>query len=112
MPVISLLAALALTQSAPAPEPDPQTLYHQAVGCAASAVVAQEAERAVDDRRPNEEVFTWGMAMAQFGPLAGRTVQQVDHEDFDRAKVFFSQMRETKPAAFAAHRSYCGSFLP
>jgi hypothetical protein len=109
--LLNLLVALSLAQAA-ASDPEPHTLYHQAAARAASSVVAQETEGLADDRRLNEEAFTWGMAMAEFGPLAGRTVEQVDHEDFDRAKLFFEQMRVAKPEAFAAHRVYCRGLLP
>ena len=109
--MLNLLVALSLAQTA-TPDSEPHTLYHQAAACAASAVVAEEAEGPTVGRRPNEEVFTWGMAMARFGPLAGRDVEQVDHEDFNRARLFFEQMRIAKPEAFAAHRVYCRSVLP
>lgn len=104
------MLALALAAAVLAQEPDAQTLYHQAVGCAASADVARDGSQTARDL--DQEILTWGLVMAGFGPQAGRSPAQVDHEDIDRARAFFVQMREARPQAFAAHRAFCQSLLP
>lgn len=103
---------LALATAMAFQEPEPQTLYHQAVGCAASAVVDRGEQPPPETRGMDEEILTWGLVMADFGPRAGRTVAQVDHEDVEKAHAFFTQMQTSKPASFEAHRAFCRSFLP
>ena len=90
-------------------EPPAEPLYREAVACVASA----SAERG--DRQPGEdmdEILTWGLVMAEFGKKAGRTAEQVDREDIEKAEPFYRQMKAHKPKAFAAHRAYCKALLP
>ena len=90
-------------------EPPPQVWYHQAVGCGASAM----AEKGDGDPSPDlaGELMTWGLVLADTGRKAGRTRKQVDDADIRAAIPFYSRLKDRKPPAFAAHRSYCRALL-
>lgn len=120
--MIPVLMALALVGPGEDEMPEPYTLYHEAVACAVSASIEMEASEPEDGSAPTDEavlawpeltgeILTWGLVMAHTGPLAGRTPEQVDETDAVRAEAFFLEMRERKPEAFAAHRTYCKAFL-
>ena len=104
---MSILIAALLAQGWAEPPAEP--LYRDAVACAASAMIV------AGDKKPPEnfdELLTWGLVMAEFGKKAGRTAEQVDKEDLDKAEPFYRQMKEHKPTAFEAHRAYCKALLP
>jgi hypothetical protein len=104
------MIAMLLAVLAPAKggyEPPPAVFYPQAVGCAASAFVAKAKEPSSDEFA---DLMTWGMIVADMGRKAGRTAAQVDSET-KAAVPFFRRLREKKPPAFAAHRSYCRAML-
>ena len=106
--VLTAIAVLALQ----AAEPDPQVMYAQAAGCAGSAIVAQPPREDGAGVGPaEEEILTWGMAMAEFGRQTGRTSDQID-ADAEQARDFFQQLQQHNPEAFDAHRAYCRAFLP
>ena len=109
--------AIALVISDPTGEtlPSPQTYYHQAFACAASAHIEQEAGPTAEEGEftiLDEEILTWGVIAGHLGPAAGRSPNEVDWEDLDNAVRFYREMREWKPLAFAAHRTYCRALLP
>ena len=109
--ILSLLAA-AVVQTAAPPEPDPVVFYWQAVHCAGSSLAELDAlgDAASDDQRL-EMVLPWGLAMAQYGPPAGRTAQQVDEEDVTGPRAFFATLRAHNRPAFDAHRAWCAALL-
>ena len=57
------------------------------------------------------DTLPWGMAMAEYGPRAGRTAEQVDEVDVERPRAFFTAMRAHNRAAFDAQRAYCDALL-
>ena len=105
--MIELLLLAMLAKPAAAYDPPPAVFYPQAVGCAATAFVAKGK-----DPSPAEaaDVMTWGMIVGDMGRKAGRTAAQVDSET-KAAVPFFRRLREKKPPAFAAHRTYCRAIL-
>ncbi len=109
--ILSILAAVTV-QTAPAPEPDPLVFYWQAVHCAASSLAELDAlgDAASPDQRL-EMTLPWGLAMAEFGPPAGRTAAQVDDVDVERPRAFFAMMRAHNRPAFDAQRAYCTALL-
>ncbi|MGA0546553.1 hypothetical protein ACO2Q1_14870 [Brevundimonas sp. VNH65] len=119
--MISLAISLWAAAAGQDAMPEPYTLYHQALACAVSAGVADAARPDADTptaegarqwSETTDEILAWGMVMAHSGPLAGRTPEQVDRIDAERAEAFFAEMREKKPEVFAAHRAYCRSMMP
>ena len=65
------LLLLAMLAKAQAPyEPPPAVFYPQAVGCAASALVAKPKEPSSEQAA---DLMTWGMIMADTGRKIGRT---------------------------------------
>ena len=56
-------------------------------------------------------MMTWGLIMAETGRKAGRTKAQVDSADIEAALPFYRRLKERKPPAFAAHRTYCRALL-
>lgn len=104
---MSMLIAALLAQGWSEPPAGP--VYREAVACVASAMV-ERGDKASGP--PGDEIMTWGFVMAEFGRKAGRTAEQVDRLDLEEAEPFYRQMKEHKPAAFAAHRAYCRALLP
>ena len=100
-----ILAMLAAAE--PAYEPPPQLWYPQAVACGASAFVAKDK---VPKPGEIEEILTYGMIMGEVGRKLDRTPEQVE-DDVKVAISFYRHLREKKPKAFAAHRSYCRALL-
>jgi hypothetical protein len=105
--VIDLLVLAMLARASASYEPPPAVFYPQAVGCSASAFVAKARDPSPDEYA---ELMTWGMIVADMGRKAGRTAAQVDSET-KAAMPFFRRLREKKPPAFAAHRTYCRAIL-
>jgi hypothetical protein len=101
---ILMLAAMAESKY----EPPAEIFYPQAVACGASAKLA--AGKAMDGDKFGE-LMTWGLILAEFGRKAGRTQEQVDSADLIAAEPFYKRLKEKKPKAFAAHRSYCKALL-
>jgi hypothetical protein len=99
-----MLALLLASTAAPSYEPPAELWYRQAVSCAVTLKLGAGKEPAPDEYA---DLMTWGMIMADQGRKAGRTKDQVDHEDLEAAEPFFRYLKEKKPAAFAAHRAYC-----
>jgi hypothetical protein len=99
-----MLALLLASAAAPSYEPPPELWYRQAVSCAVTLKLAAGKEPSSDEFA---DLMTWGMIMADSGRKAGRTRAQVDSEDLKAAEPFFRYLKEKKPAAFAAHRTYC-----
>jgi hypothetical protein len=101
------MLALLMAMAAPAPpayEPPPELWYRHAVSCAVTLKLAAGKDPSSEDFA---DLMTWGLIMADRGRKAGRTRDQVDHEDLEAAEPFFRYLKEKKPAAFAAHRAYC-----
>jgi hypothetical protein len=102
--MIDLLLLATLAGAEVRYEPPPGVFYHQAVACTASLKI-------VAGRQPSAEQFadlmTWGMIMADTGRKIGRTKAQVDSDDLRAAEPFYRYLKEKKPKAFAAHRTYC-----
>lgn len=103
--MIAVIAAAVLQASAQ--QPDPEVLYQQALGCAASASLAMEEASGEQASELMAEALAWGMILSDVGPRAGRTAEQVDTTDGEAAIGFFQEMRRARPGAFAAHRMYC-----
>lgn len=106
--MLAVIAAAAL--QATTYQPDPMVLYQQALGCAASAGLAMEEASGDQASELMAEALGWGMILADAGPRAGRTAEQVDATDGEAALAFFREMRRVRPGAFAAHRMYCRLF--
>ena len=98
------LLLLASAAVAPTYEPPPELWYRQAVSCAVTLKLDAGKE---PSSRQFADLMTWGMIMADQGRKAGRTRDQVDHEDIEAAEPFYRYLKEKKPAAFAAHSAYC-----
>lgn len=99
---------LAMLAKAQAPyEPPAAIFYPQAVGCAASAFVAQGKD---PSGQGAGDLMTWGMIVGDMGRKAGRTAAQVESES-KAALPFYRRLKEKKPTAFAAHRAYCRGML-
>ena len=109
--VLPLLAWLAV-QAVAEPDVDPVVFYWQAVHCAGSSLAELDVlgDAASDDQRL-EMILPRGMAMAEYGPRAGRTAEQVDEVDVERPRAFFTAMRAHNRAAFDAQRAYCDALL-
>ncbi|WP_296818997.1 hypothetical protein [Brevundimonas sp.] len=110
-----ILAFAAVVAVQDAPQPDPQTWYWQAGGCAASAAIESEhAGTALSEAERSAltaEMIGGGMVMAQMGPDIGRTPEQIDSQDGEAMMSFFDMMREHRREAFDAHRAYCRALL-
>jgi hypothetical protein len=106
--MIDLLLLAVLAAPAAPYEPPPELWYHQAVSCAVSLKLTAGKEPSPDQFG---ELMTWGMIMADSGRKAGRSKAQVDSGDLRIAEPFYRHLREKKPKAFAAHRSYCKALL-
>ena len=102
-----LVPALAAAAGAPY-APPPELWYHQAVACAASAMVDKGAAPTGDQVG---ELMTWGLILADEAPRAGRTRAQADSGDLERAEAFYRRLKDRKPEAFAAHRAYCRAVI-
>lgn len=101
--MIELLLLAMLARAEAKYEPPPAVFYPQAVGCAASAMVAKGKEPSTGQFA---DLMTWGMIVADTGRKSGRTAAQVESET-KAAMPFFRYLKEKKPPAFAAHLSYC-----
>jgi hypothetical protein len=106
----SMLLAL-LAKSAADYVPPPELFYHQAVGCAASAMAEKDSIKSEPTGGQFGETMTWGMIMAETGGKIGRSHAQVDSGDLETAEAFYRRLKRTKPPAFAAHRAYCRALL-
>jgi hypothetical protein len=105
--MIDILLGTMLAAAEPPYEPPPETWYPQAVACAASAMVAKGRSPTGDQIG---EIMTFGMIVADVGRKSGRTKEQVE-SDVKVADSFYRHLKDRKPKAFAAHRSYCGALL-
>ena len=105
--MIDLMLAAMLAAAKPSYEPPAETWYPQAVGCAASAMVAKGRTPTGDQIG---EIMTFGMIVADVGRKSGRTKEQVE-TDVKVADSFYRHLKQKKPKAFAAHRAYCSALL-
>jgi hypothetical protein len=106
--MIEMLLLAMLAKAEPPHAPPPEIWYHQAVGCAASAMAAKGPEPTGEQVG---ELMTWGLILAEAGPKAGRSLAQVDSGDVEAALPFYRRLKEKKLPAFAAHRTYCRALL-
>ncbi|HEY7809769.1 MAG TPA: hypothetical protein VIA98_05260 [Allosphingosinicella sp.] len=109
--MIGQLLLATLAKAAAPYAPPPELFYHQAVACAASSVAAKDNAEAEPTADQFGETMTWGLILAEFGQKAKRSRDQVDSGDVKTAEAFYRRLKTTKPAAFAAHRTYCRALL-
>lgn len=85
--------------------------YFQSAACAGSAMLLIP-ERLPAGFTPAEvEVRDWESVLAEYGPRAGRSEQQIE-DDRVVARDVFAALRDRDPAAFEAHRAYCHAIRP
>ena len=106
--MIELLLLAAAVQAKPGYEPPPEVFYPQAVACGVSAKIAKGNKVSGAEFA---ELMIWGFILAENGRKLGRTKEQVDSGDLKAAEPFYLRLRDKKPKAFAAHRSYCKALL-
>lgn len=101
--MLTLLLALAFDQ---APQPDPTVWYQQATACMGSALAAGPRAGEPPPDTFSEDALAWGVVMNFAGPAARHPTEADQAADAEAAEAFFRQVRELRPEAFEAHRTW------
>lgn len=109
--IAELLTIVAMVSASQDAETDPAVWYFQSAACAGSAML-MIPERLPAGFTPAEiEVNDWESVLAEYGPGAGRSEQQIE-DDRVAARDVFAELRDRDPEAFEAHREYCRLIRP
>jgi hypothetical protein len=109
--IAELLAIVAMGSASQDVAADPTVWYFQSAACAGSATLLIP-ERLPASFTPAEiEVSDWERVLAEYGPGAGRSEQQIE-DDRIAARDVFAELRDRDPEAFEAHREYCRLIRP